>query len=464
MAHRDLPADPLLKRAAGREWARSLGRASGYAALFFAGGVVTVALLLLLFGRTIIDGYGRRSAERTFAAAYPGAALHIGELSYSVGANRLVAEAVTLGTTNATLKAARITLTGVHWVRGSWGTMPPAAVLAQAGIEATNLVVEFSQSRYEIRCARIRASVPRSELIAEAAELRTLVGDEAFFAAQAFRTTRFHLVVPECTVQGLAYGSLLLGDACRATSIHLSRPSFDVLVNSDKSRPPFVKSPLMIHEALAAILPLRIDTITITNGHLTYCERTQVGAAPGVLTFGAVDLTAEGIANRGQPAAAILVRGQGRFMNAGVLQVQMKLPVASPDLSLRYSGSLSAMDLNALDAYIEIAEHTRIKSGSVQEIAFDIEVNAGRARGRVRATYKDLHIAVLAADSVSAKGIGNQITSFLANVLKIRNANAPDASGATKEGVVSAVRAPEDEFLQFAWSALWGGIVDLISH
>ena len=427
--------------------------------------VLAVAVLILVFGGAILNGYGKAKAERAFAEAHPGYALRIGELDYSVGANRLVAQSVTLSATNTTLKAGRISLTGVRWARLLWGTAALADVLAKASLDATNLDVEFPQAHYGIRCARLRASVPGSELIAEGTELRPLAGDEAFFAAHAFRTPRFHVVVPECRVLGLAYGEALQGKSYRARSVHFSRPSFDALINRDKPPEPFVKSPLMVHEALAAIRqPLQVDSLSITNGHLRYCERLAVGADPAVLTFGAVSLSVEGIANRGEATAAIQLRGQGDLMDAGTMKVLMSIPITPPDFSLHYSGSLSAMDLTRLDAFLDIAEHTRIKSGSAQEAAFEIDVTAGQARGRVRAIYKDLEIAVLDKQTGTEKGLDNRVASFLANVLKIRNANAPDASGSMKEGEVNYTRRPDDEFQQFAWFALRTGVLDIISH
>ena len=151
-------------------------------------------------------------------------------------------------------------------------------------------------------------------------------------------------------------------------------------------------------------------------------------------------------------------------MNAGTLKVLMTIPVTPRDFSLHYSGSLSAMDLTRLGAFLDIAERTRIKSGSAQEAAFDIEVTAGQARGHVRGIYKDLEIAVLDKQTDTEKGLGNRVTSFLANLLKIRSANLPDASGSMKEGVVNYTRKPDEEFLQFAWYALRTGVLDVISH
>ena len=89
-----------------------------------------------------------------------------------------------------------------------------------------------------------------------------------------------------------------------------------------------MKSPLMVHEALASIRqPLQVGSLSITNGRLRYCERLAVGADPAVLTFGAVSMSVEGIANRGEAAAAIQLRGQGDLMNAGTMKVLMSIPI-----------------------------------------------------------------------------------------------------------------------------------------
>jgi hypothetical protein len=418
-----------------------------------------------VFGGAILNGYGKGKIERAFAKANPGSMLRIGQMDYSVGANRLVAQSVTLIATNTTLKTGRITLTGVRWARLLWGTATLADGLAKASLEATNLAAAFPEAHYQLRCARLRASVPGSELIAEGTELRPLAGDEAFFAAHAYRTPRFHVMLPECRVLGLAYGEALRGSSYQARSVHFSSPSFDAVVNRDKPPAPFVKSPLMVHEALASIRqPLRVDSLSVTNGHFRYCERLSVGADPAVLTFGAVSVSVAGIANRGEPSAAIQLRGQGDLMNAATMKVLMTIPITPSNFSLHYSGSLSAMDLTRLDAFLNLAEHTRIKSGSAQEAAFDIEVTAGEARGWVRGIYQDLEIAVLDKQTGTAAGLDNRVFSFLANLLTVRNANAPDASGLMKEGEVNYTRKPDEPFQEFAWFALRTGILDIISH
>ena len=443
----------------------SLRKLSVCVGLCLGGVVLAAAVLIPTLGGAILNNYGKGKMERAFAKAHPGCALRLGHLDYAVGANCLVAQSVTVSATNSTLNVGRTALTGVRWARLLLGATDLARVLSHASLDATKLDAKFPQSRYGLRCARLRASVPDSELIAEGTELWTLVGDEEFFAAHDFRTTRFHVVAPECRVLGLVYGELLQGKSYRAKSVHFSRPSFDALVNRDKPVEPFVKRPPMVHEALAAIRqPLQVDSLNITNGHIIYCERVVAGAEPGVLTFGAVSMSVEGIANRAEKSAVILLQAQGNFMDAGTLKVVMSIPITPPDFSFHYSGSLSAMDLTRLDAFLDIAERTRIKSGSAQEAAFEIDVTAGQARGRVRGIYRDLEIAVLDKQTDTEKGLGNRVASFLTNALKIRRSKAPDASGSMTEGEVKYTRRPEDEFLQFAWFALRSGVLDVITH
>jgi hypothetical protein len=183
-----------------------------------------------------------------------------------------------------------------------------------------------------------------------------------------------------------------------------------------------------------------------------------------VLTISAAHLLAEGIANRGAALAAIQILGQAELMGTGKLNMSMSIPISPPDFSLHYSGSLAAMDMTRLNAFLEIAEHTRIKSGNVKEATFDIDVTAGQARGRVSSIYTNLELAVLDKRTGTEDGLDNRFDSLLAKLLKIRNSNAPYGSGAMKDGVVNYAKKPNEQFQQFAWFALRTGVLDIISH
>lgn len=449
----------------GQSVNRPLRRLLGHAALRCAALALALAALISWCGGALLTSYGRAKVERAFTAANPGAALRIGKVNCWAGANRMVAQSVALSGANTTLKAGRISLAGVQWGRLVWGTAGLADVLAQAGFEATDVELEFPATHYRLRCARLRGSVPRSELLAEGIELKSLLDESEFFAEHTFRATRFHLVVPVCQVSGLAYAELLQGKAVRARTVAFSQPSFDASVDCDRPVPPLVRSPLLPNEALALLpIPLQLDSLRIINGHLAYRERTAAGAPPGLLTIATVNMSVEGIASQGDPPAAIRLQAQGELMGAGTLKVQMLMPLSARGLSLHYSGSLGGMDLTRLDAFLENAEHTRITSGTAKEASFDIDVSERRARGQVHGVYENLQLAILDKQTGDEKGLANRAASLLENTFKLRKSNPLEGSAEFKEGVVDYTRKPGDEFQQFLWFALRTGVLDLIKR
>lgn len=427
--------------------------------------MITLTICIVSFGGAILNGYGKTRIERAYSKANPGSELQIGGLDYAVGANRLVARSVTLTTTNMTLDLGQMTLTGIPWGRILLGKRAWAAILAQANLDLINLSVEFHEAQYGLRCARLQASVPASELTAQEIRLEPLVEDEAFFAAHEFRATRFQVVLPECRVSGLEYGELIEGTAYRALSVHFTDPFFEAMINRDKEPPPRSQSPPMAHEALAAIeKPLRVEFLSATNGLVAYAERPIPGVEPGVLTFGKVSLAIENLSNRGSAGDSIEINGRGDLMDAATLQVHVSIPVSPPDFALRYSGSLAEMDLPRLNSFLEPVEMLRINSGNAQSAEFEIEVREGQARGRVRAVYDDLDISLLDEDTGSGQGLRKRFVSFLANLLKVQKSNQPDQMGEMRVGDVAYTRSADDQFLEFLWVALRSGVLDVISH
>jgi hypothetical protein len=149
-------------------------------------------------------------------------------------------------------------------------------------------------------------------------------------------------------------------------------------------------------------------------------------------------------------------------MKAGTMNLLMSIPVASPEFSYQYSGSLSRMDLSALNSFLETAEQMRIKTGVHQAATFEINVASGRASGNVRAVYRDLTLAATNKHTGSETGFFDGIASIIANTFKIRGINVPDKSGSIKIGEVKHTRKRDEFFFEFTWFALRTGVGDVV--
>jgi hypothetical protein len=195
---------------------------------------------------------------------------------------------------------------------------------------------------------------------------------------------------------------------------------------------------------------------------LKYCERYAVKAIPGVITFNKVNVSVNGIANHISHPDTTVIHGEGLFMNSDTMKLFMAIPLTSTDFSLRYSGSLSTMDVTELNSFIEAGEHRRIKSGVLHSATYNINVDSGHASGTLRVEYKDLSIVVLNKNTESEKGFFDRISSLIGKIFIIRRTNMPDEKGLMKIGEIKYTRDPEDYFLQFVWFALRNGVADVV--
>jgi hypothetical protein len=399
---------------------------------------------------------------KALAEAYPAYSIRIADMNYSVIKNRFGFDSVALSAVDGTFSGnvGSFSIGGIGWLHLLWGGSLAPHDFANSAVEVGNIILNFRQLHYKLLCERLHVSVPDSEMLAESINLHPLAGDEEFFRGSKFRRTRLSFVTPRCSVMGLACIELLQGKKYRARSVHIHDVFLDILVNKDKSDSRDTAGPFMPNEILSSIKEtLQVDSLSSINGRLKYCEQFEVGAKPAFITFDNMQVLAEGIANHGGRSAMVIIHAQANLANAGTMKVLMKIPVASPEFSFHYSGSLSKMDLSPLNSMLEISDQMRIKTGVLEEATFDVNVVSGRASGTLRGVYRDLTLAAINKNTGSEKGFSDGIKSFIANNFKIRRNNVP---GSIKIGEVKYTRQPDDPFIQFEWFALRVAVRDVI--
>jgi len=436
-----------------------------YGGLAIGSIAIVCLLLLLLFPDPVLNRFVKPRITEAFAEAYPANLLRIGSMQYSVVKNRVVFDSVAISTADSSFSGSvgQLSIRAVAWTPLLWGGSLAPDDFSSAVTDARDILLTFSQGQYVLRCEALHVSVPDSEISAEALEIHPPGDDEQFFAESTFRQTSLRCAIPRVRAGGVALLEAAQGKMFRTRSIHIDEPVIDILVNKDKTSAKASSTPLMPNEILASIKDtLEVDRLTILNGGMKYGERFAVGGKRALITLDSMQILAEGIANYGNRDSALVIHAQGEFMQAGTMSVRMSIPVGSPEFSLQYSGSLSRMNVAALNPFLETAEQMRITTGVLQTAAFDITVRAGRANGSVRVVYRDLKLAVINKHTGSETGFADGLASFIANTFKIRGTNLPDKSGAMVIGKVKYVRQREDPFFRFVWFALRSGVGDVV--
>lgn len=430
---------------------------------FAVGAIVLVCVLALLFcPDPLVNRFIKPRITKAFAEAYPAYSIRIADMNYSVLKNRFGFDSIALSAVDGTFSShmGSFSVSGIGWMHLLWGGSLAPNDFANSVVDAQDIILNFPQSQYKLRCGLLRVSVPDSEMVAESLEVHPLAGDDEFFRGSKFRRTRLSFVTPQCSVMGLACLELLQGKNYRARSVNIHDTFLDILVNKDKPDSRDTSGPFMPNEILSSIKEiLQVDSLKFMNGRLMYGETFTFGSKPAFITFDNMQVLAEGIANHVDRDAILVIHAQANLANAGTMKVLMRIPVASPEFSFHYSGSLSRMDLSPLNSMLEISDQMRIKTGVLQEATFDVNVVSGRASGTLRGVYNDLTIAAIDKHTGSEKGFSNGFISFIANNFKIRRNNVP---GSMKIGEVKYTRQPDDPFIQFMWFALRIAVRDVV--
>gem|GEM_PF-310688 len=422
--------------------------------------------LSILKGR-IIYGESFAGSDMTASSSnsYSGYLSSFTDLSFNILVNRIKIGAMVLYSADSSFSCRmnNSSLEGIGWLKliGKDGFVPEAC--SGSIVEAQKIVLSMKNSQYKYNCGMLRFSLRDSEIVAKNIDVQPLVDDNQFFDDSKFRKTRFRLVIPQLKVRGLASLGLLQGKAYRAPYIQIRDASLDVLVSMYKASKRGTSKPLMPNELLTSIKKIiSVDSLSIINGRIKYCESYSARSKPAVITFDNLHLLAEGISNNDNNGDTVVIRGNALFMKAGTMKAILHIPLTSPKFSLRYSGSIGSMEMSKLNSFLEISEHKRIQSGTVQSASFDIQVKNGHAKGSVRAVYNDFKLALLDSKTGSEKGIMNRIKSFYANTFILQSKNRKDSTGLLKSGIVKYSRKHDDTFLQYAWFALRSGVGDVI--
>jgi hypothetical protein len=437
-------------------------RKTSKAAIVAVAIILVCGLALLLLSHPIVNGLIKPGLTKALARAFPAYSIHIRDMHYSVFGNSFGFDGIELQTVDSTLSGTvrRLDVSGVGWVHLLWGGNLTSDDFANSVIDGQETSAKLPQSQYKFRCRQFHISVPHSEINADSLECRTLTSDEKFFDVSPFRRTRIIVVARRWSVEGLDCLDFLKGDNYHCRSVQINDAVVDVLLNKDKPDGKDTAGPFMPNEILSSIKKkVNVERVCITNGQLKYSERFDRDAKPSFLTFNSMEVLAEGIANYGPQGSVFVVHAQTKFADAGLMKLDMTFPVASPNFSFRYSGSLSGMDLRPINSFLEISDQMRIKSGVLEGVTYDINVASGHANGNVSGVYRDLTIASITKNTGSENGLSNTIVSFIANKFKIRKNNVP---GAMKVGRIKYDRLPDDPFFQYAWFSLRTGIRDVL--
>lgn len=247
--------------------------------------------------------------------------------------------------------------------------------------------------------------------------------------------------------------------------IRISRP--DVTVSVDKRLPKNMNRKPLFAELIRNIpVPFGIDTLMVSGGKILYHEVTSGDKPPLNVLFTRVGLTGNNITNNpellsGNPKMEMAVNS--KFLDAGNLKLNVKVPIQSPDNKMIVQGELGSMTFEPVNDMLEGPMQVRFIAGKINSLDFQFVADTVHSTGNLNFDYSNMKIQIFKADESSAgnkKEKSKWLLNAIVNGVVKTNNNKTDINFAT--GLIKYERPPDIGIPGYLYRSLKAGLLSTL--
>ena len=329
----------------------------------------------------------------------------------------------------------------------------------RALLTATGLVLR-RDSLSEIAFAGLAADLIDSTLTLAAAKHEPAIPEGEWARRVRVRRDRIRFELDSLRARGVAYGAFVASGAVGIRALELRGPRLDVL--TDRRIPKGLAGrPRRTPQQVAARTrsPLRVDTLLVSGGTITYRERKPGRSRPGRVSFDSVQATVHDLDLPAQ-GAPLRISARARLMNEGLLTVEATVPLDAPDFRYQLTGRLGGMRAAAFNQFLTVNEDWEFGEGTVDRIDFRQSARAGRVVTTLTPRYHDLSVSPTGDRGGLVGSVKRTVEKFLANAFVVEDRN-PDEDGEHLR-TARTVRRYDGRrtWIQFLWVSLRDGLME----
>jgi hypothetical protein len=293
---------------------------------------------------------------------------------------------------------------------------------------------------YRVAYQRVHLETSKRSLHLRNLRLQPKFSTAELSRRKGYQAPNVTLLVPELSMQELDFPALtrrqqlVVGQVELRNALLQTRGDGRFPLNPNRS----VATPDMIGR-----LPFRVDIrrFAIRNGTFYSQYRAPLNPTPGRFTFTDFNITLRNISNdprRMSSATPATGYATALLQNRCRITARLVANLRDPAGYHRLTGQLGAASLGILNPMTVESTNLLFKSGQVQNIRFQMDLNRRRSWGTVWAQYSDLKVAILAAPTNNnRKNIKTRLLTGVVNLV-VRNQNP--RGGELKPGTINSDR------------------------
>lgn len=317
----------------------------------------------------------------------------------------------------------------------------------------TKLVISSPQL-YSIEIAKVHASSRDNKLVADSLQLIPKYAKFKFAQIAGKQIDRVNTFINKLEVGGLQY-SKFRDSSLVASKIKIS--SGEVHSFRDK-RQPFRETkvkPLPIAALRNLNFGVEIDTIVISESKITYEEFAPDGFESGTVVFEDLNASLTNLTNRnrGRKSDHATLSATAKVMGQGQIDATFQLPYREGEPYLA-EGKIGKMSLEYINPPLQNLAFIRVKSGTLEGLAFNFSYTDKESTGRVTINYQNLKIDGLKKEK---SAVSNDLKTLLINTV-IKNDKDKGVPIEKRTGTVGFERDRKRQIFNYWWKSLFSGI------
>jgi hypothetical protein len=209
---------------------------------------------------------------------------------------------------------------------------------------------------------------------------------------------------------------------------------------------------------------IRIDSIALKNGNITYTVHAEEANEAGSISFNKINSSIYKITNDTvykTETAFLELKGDAMLMGKGKLTVLLKGRIFDSQNTFSLTGTLTDMDASELNPILEKNAFVYATSGKIDAMNFSFIANNTKAAGKMAMFYHGLDIAVKNKRTDDTTAIKERLISYIAN-RRIMDSN-PIPGEDVRDGKIDYVRDPERFLFHYCFRSILSGIASSIA-
>jgi hypothetical protein len=410
----------------------------------------------------------RRTREDSVAADTTDVEGSVRQLIQPLGVSSIRLAEITLPSVSLTLRrpgprgGASVALQRARFEATDITLDPGITTVERARLRATGLLLR-PDTLIEFSVARLEADFTDSTLSMAGAEHEPAIPEAEWVRRVRVRRDRIHFTLDSLHARGVAYRAFLTGGDIGIRALELRGGRLDVL--SDRRIP---KGPPRRHRTPQQVAAqtrsaLRLDSVLVVGGTITYRERKPETEAPGVISFERVRSTIRhlDLPSRGEP---LRIEASARLMGEGELTARASVPLDAPDFRYELSGRLGQMSAKAFNRFLSVNEAFAFDNGWVEEIEFRQTVRGGLARTTMTPRYRDLSVDPRDGGGGVIGSVTRGAKEFLAQAFVVRSSNPGGDDEPPRVARTTRPYYRKFTWFQFLWFGLREGLMEVIKE